>query len=187
MIDISDNESNNSKSEYEPKIEHASSTNEETMCNLDADESIHTPDLNNEDAKVSFNREQSVIPVPDNEQSLKCPNRIVTFFLPPGFHNWTNAFRFVGEFFFFRKLSRRVAKAKGAMFGGATESMSRRQEMRIHEELIVLTKAEGEKMCICDTTHYNSNISLVCYNVRGVAEMCWIRYIPYDSICQIWI
>ena len=80
---------------------------------------------------------------PEDDTHLKYPYRIVTFFLPPGFHNWRNAIRFSAEFFFFSKFNRRVAKARGAMFGGATV-MSKRQEMRIHEELLVLTQPEEE-------------------------------------------
>jgi hypothetical protein len=95
------------------------------------------------DADKSLSKQQKQASSTSAKVSLKYPHRLMTFFLPPGSHNWTNALRFVGEFFFFTKFNRRVAKARGAMFGGAAV-ISRRQEMRIHEELIVLTPAEEE-------------------------------------------
>jgi hypothetical protein len=120
--------------------------------NADADEDIkptHLKGMPSVDDGLASNVDNEAsetkvsLVAPENDVPLKYPYRLVTFFLPPGFHNWTNALRFVGEFIFFTKFNRRVAKARGAVFGG-TAVMSKRQEMRIHEELIVLTPAEEE-------------------------------------------
>ena len=148
MVDISDNESRGSRSEHESTIEDDSTTNGRSIPDLKADQTVDTPDANNKNVEDSINRKPPA--TPDGEHPPKCPNRIVTFFLPPGFHNWTNAFGFVSEFFFFSKLGRQAAKAKGAVFGCTAPTLSRRQEMRIHEDFIVLTEAEGEKNCGCD-------------------------------------
>jgi hypothetical protein len=75
---------------------------------------------------------------------LKYPYRLVTYFLPPGFHNWTNAIRFVSEFFFVSKLRWHLAKVRAALFGGTNISMSKRHEIKMHEDLIVLTAPEEE-------------------------------------------
>ena len=79
-----------------------------------------------------------------DDTPIKYPHRLLTFFLPPGFHNWSNALGFVGVFLFKDKLNRRMATARGAVFGNSSKAMSRRHEMKVHEELMILTQPEGE-------------------------------------------
>jgi hypothetical protein len=83
---------------------------------------------------------------PADQEPLKYPYRLVTFFLPPGFHNWSTALGFLGEFFFLPKFSRRVAKARGALFGSGSHALalSKSQRIKVHDDFIVLSPAEEE-------------------------------------------
>lgn len=102
-----------------------------------------TPDDPMVDEIFDRNPEEEPLTSPD-DTPIKYPHRLVTFFLPPGFHNWSNALGFVGVFFFKDKLNRRMATARGAVFGNSSKAMSRRHEMKVHEELMILTQPEGE-------------------------------------------
>lgn len=102
-----------------------------------------TPDDPMADKIFDHNPEEEPLTSSDNTP-IKYPHRLLTFFLPPGFHNWSNALGFVGVFFFKDKLNRRMATARGAVFGNSSKAMSRRHEMKVHEELMILTQPEGE-------------------------------------------
>jgi hypothetical protein len=141
-VPISDGMSSDG-SHYESANEDLTPTNRDSMRSLQLDASTNSQSDSAKQIEEPITNNPSIDA--EAEMPLKYPPRLVTFFLPPGFHNWTNAFRFLGEFFFLSKFSRRVARARETMFGGGiSPTMSKREEMRIHEELIVLTQQEGE-------------------------------------------
>ncbi|KAL7522570.1 hypothetical protein ACHAWX_007265 [Stephanocyclus meneghinianus] len=110
---------------------------------VQVDEDPNDDDANHHDRVV----DDALVPGSSaDQQPLKYPYRLVTFFLPPGFHNWSTALGFLGEFCFLPKFSRRVAKARGALFGTGSQNsaLSKSQRIKVHDDFIVLSPAEEE-------------------------------------------
>eukprot|EP00804_Cyclotella_cryptica_P027495 CCRYP_007468-RA/>CCRYP_007468-RA protein AED:0.19 eAED:0.19 QI:569/1/1/1/0.22/0.4/10/1187/437 len=142
---------------FESAVEEMTPVGRESTSDFLQPVEMETIEPNGKDA--NHDDHTNVIEVPptvhdstkDEEEPLKYPYRLVTFFLPPGFHNWSNALGFLREFFFLPQCSRRIAKAaRGALFGrsnGRNDTStppSRSQRLQIHDDFVVLRPAEEE-------------------------------------------
>ena len=145
-VHFSDDESSSSHDEiFESAVEDIRPISRELSRSLKIDVGADEHNLNGKTIEDPNNNEESPVSGRSaDDKPLVYPHRILTFFLPPGFHNWTNAFRFLGEFFFVSKFSKQIGRATGNLFGADYTSMSKTQRIKIHEELIVLTPAEEE-------------------------------------------